>query len=109
MTTRRSFMASILAAGFAPAAIGSGVLMPVRRIVEPLYEDTPLRPGMLGWTRYGYVGLTQADQRALNREKRRLMDNTAVQRRVEAILFPDDDALWTVARPTPLPPRNPYG
>ena len=32
---RRGFLAGILAAGFAPAAIGSGVLMPVRRIVTP--------------------------------------------------------------------------
>lgn len=30
---RRSFMAGILAAGFAPASIRSGVLMPVRSIV----------------------------------------------------------------------------
>jgi hypothetical protein len=38
MTTRRGFLAGlsgILAAGFAPAAIGSGVLMPVRKIVAP--------------------------------------------------------------------------
>lgn len=32
---RRSFLASILASGFAPAAIGSGVLMPVRQLVLP--------------------------------------------------------------------------
>jgi hypothetical protein len=35
VTTRRGFLAGILAAGFAPAAIGSGVLMPVRKIVAP--------------------------------------------------------------------------
>jgi hypothetical protein len=29
---RRGFMAGILAAGFAPAAIGSGILMPVRSL-----------------------------------------------------------------------------
>ena len=29
---RRGFLAGILAAGFAPAAIGSGVLMPVRAL-----------------------------------------------------------------------------
>lgn len=29
---RRGFLAGILAAGFAPAAIGSGVLMPVKKI-----------------------------------------------------------------------------
>lgn len=39
---RRNFlggMAGILAAGFAPAAIGSGVLMPARKILVP--EDFP--------------------------------------------------------------------
>ncbi len=35
MTSRRGFLGSILAAGFAPAAIGSGVLMPVRPIIAP--------------------------------------------------------------------------
>lgn len=35
MMRRRSFLASILAAGFAPAAIGSGILMPVRQLVTP--------------------------------------------------------------------------
>lgn len=35
MTTRRSFLAGILAAGFAPAAIGSGILMPVKTIAVP--------------------------------------------------------------------------
>lgn len=33
---RRSFLASILASGFAPAAIGSGVLMPVRALAMPM-------------------------------------------------------------------------
>lgn len=32
---RRGFLAGILASGFAPAAVGSGVLMPVRRILLP--------------------------------------------------------------------------
>ena len=36
---RRSLIAGILASGFAPAAIGSGVLMPV--IVRPLVYGTP--------------------------------------------------------------------
>lgn len=37
---RRGFLGAILAAGFAPAAIGSGVLMPVRqRIVTPHWAD----------------------------------------------------------------------
>lgn len=35
MTTRRGFLASILAAGVAPAFVGSSVLMPVRKIVAP--------------------------------------------------------------------------
>lgn len=38
MTTRRNFLgglAGIFAAGFAPAAIGPGVLMPTRKIVAP--------------------------------------------------------------------------
>lgn len=37
MMNRRGFLASILAAGVAPAAIGSGVLMPIKRIVLPAY------------------------------------------------------------------------
>lgn len=32
---RRSFLASILAAGVAPAAVGSSILMPVRKLVVP--------------------------------------------------------------------------
>ena len=40
MTTRRGFLASILAAGVAPAAVGSGILMPVRQIVVPWQEET---------------------------------------------------------------------
>lgn len=35
---RRGFLASILAAGFAPAAVGSGVLMPVRPQVITLRD-----------------------------------------------------------------------
>jgi len=35
MTTRRSFLSSILAAGMAPAAVGSGILMPVKKIIAP--------------------------------------------------------------------------
>lgn len=33
---RRGFLSSILAAGVAPAAIGSGVLMPVKQIWTPV-------------------------------------------------------------------------
>lgn len=32
---RRSFLAGILAAGMAPAAVGSGILMPVRKVWVP--------------------------------------------------------------------------
>lgn len=39
---RRSFLASILAAGVAPAVVGSGILMPVRQILLPIYEEVPL-------------------------------------------------------------------
>lgn len=51
MTTRRGFLASILAAGVAPAAIGSGVLMPVRQIWTPVNSlkmgNTLLTPQMI--------------------------------------------------------------
>lgn len=43
MTTRRGFLATILAAGVAPAAVGSGILMPVR----PLGSEI-LLPSWLG-------------------------------------------------------------
>lgn len=39
MTTRRSFLQSILAAGVAPAFIGSNILMPVKALVLPEYES----------------------------------------------------------------------
>lgn len=32
---RRGFLAGILAAGFAPAVVGSGVLMPIKKIWTP--------------------------------------------------------------------------
>lgn len=51
MTTRRGFLgglAGILAAGFAPAAIGSQVLMPVRQIITP--------PRIASVTRVGEAG-----------------------------------------------------
>lgn len=37
MITRRGFMKAILAAGVAPAVVGSGILMPVRTIWRPEY------------------------------------------------------------------------
>ena len=42
---RRGFLSSILAAGIAPAAIGSGVLMPVRKIWTP--ENNLLKAEMI--------------------------------------------------------------
>lgn len=39
---RRSFLASILAAGVAPAAVGSDILMPVRKPVAPPLGPLPL-------------------------------------------------------------------
>lgn len=38
---RRSFLGSILAAGVAPAFVGSSVLMPVRRIISEWEYYTP--------------------------------------------------------------------
>ena len=35
---RRSFLKSILAAGVAPAIVGSGILMPVRKLLVPPQE-----------------------------------------------------------------------
>jgi hypothetical protein len=110
MTTRRSFLGAILAAGVAPAAIGSGILMPVRKIarVDPfgqfgfvqwdnfrfiespmLYEDTPLRPGM-----HGYIGSPEhrAAQQELNRLRRQMMGTVALVRNTnpKAVVFVDD-------------------
>lgn len=42
MRTRRGFLQAILAAGVAPAVVGSGVLMPVRKIIDP-YEGLSAR------------------------------------------------------------------
>lgn len=42
---RRGFLAGILAAGFAPAAIGSGILMPVKKI-QRLPWTTQELPGV---------------------------------------------------------------
>jgi hypothetical protein len=50
MTTRRGLLKGILAAGMAPAAIGSGILMPVKEIAGPspiLWADTGLLAGWL--------------------------------------------------------------
>lgn len=35
MTTRRGFLGAILAAGMAPAVVGSGILMPIKKVWVP--------------------------------------------------------------------------
>jgi len=63
MTTRRSFLASILAAGMAPAAVGSGILMPVKKIAAPPLLMTDITMTLVeyvndGWRRiqgYGHI------------------------------------------------------
>lgn len=43
MTNRRGFLAAILSSGMAPAAIGSGILMPTKKIfVPPLIVVQPM-------------------------------------------------------------------
>jgi hypothetical protein len=42
---RRGFLQSILAAGVAPAFVGSSILMPVRKLVEPEMWFTPSGSG----------------------------------------------------------------
>lgn len=36
---RRGFLSSILAAGMAPAVVGSGILMPLGKVLQPLAFD----------------------------------------------------------------------
>lgn len=105
MTTRRTFLGSILAASMAPAIVKAEILMPVRKIIVPDFEDAfylaildAIRYGTgMHTTAYtGHRGLTQADQRALNREFRRLMDNMAV---AEPLIRPLDarkSFAWTL-------------
>lgn len=38
---RRGFLRSMIAAGFAPAAVGSGILMPVKKVIARDSGDTP--------------------------------------------------------------------
>ena len=41
--SRRGFLASILAAGVAPAIVGSGILMPIRKVWTPWsYDFAPM-------------------------------------------------------------------
>jgi hypothetical protein len=79
MSTRRGFLAGILAAGFAPAAIGSGVLMPVRTIALPELSGRTLLMG---------AGPSIGDaetQRIINRIKRQLMDNLYIENSAELL------------------------
>lgn len=83
MTTRRGFLgglAGVLAAGFAPAAIGSGVLMPVRQVVTaPAIYMRPivdwrleghavdaLRYAMQDWPAVGMVSQIRQQQEMIN-------------------------------------------
>lgn len=47
---RRGLLAGILAAGFAPAAVGSGILMPVRRLRHALQHPWPIHGFGVDWT-----------------------------------------------------------
>jgi hypothetical protein len=73
MSTRRGFLAGILAAGFAPAAIGSGVLMPVRTIALPdvLPWRAPRMPLDL--------------EARINQIKRQLLDNLYIENSAELL------------------------
>jgi hypothetical protein len=54
MTTRRSFLGSILAAGMAPAIVKAEILMPVRKIIVP----PPIYRGEIG-SLYGFSIISQ--------------------------------------------------
>lgn len=112
MTTRRSFLGSILACAAAPAIVKAEILMPVRKIIVPDFEDAFYR-AILDAIRYGtgmhttaytgHGGPTQADQMALNREFRRLMDNVTpapfprFQTVIDGKRRPDLDARFNAA------------
>lgn len=51
---RRSFMASILATACAPAVVGSGILMPVKKLVVSGFW-TPLVHGVLDTYEWGWI------------------------------------------------------
>ena len=48
MTTRRGFLGAILAAGVAPAFVGSSILMPVRAIARPKLDATRIVSALSG-------------------------------------------------------------
>jgi outer membrane lipoprotein SlyB len=98
MSTRRGFLAGILAAGFAPAAIGSGVLMPVRKIVQPFAGEVS---GMAILQRQM---TRQEAQQAMNLMMRQMMDNmgTAPLIRAGEMLqwhFSDGEIKWKKVNP----------
>lgn len=63
MTTRRSFLASILAAAAAPAIVRSGVIMPVRRPIEVVPADAldQLLDHWVDAMRYSYPPLIKGE------------------------------------------------
>ena len=84
MINRRGFLQSILAAGVAPAVIGSGILMPVRTILVPeaakliispegaeglnvLFRGYPklMWPGIEAWYNKNFVVSSRGLHRAL--------------------------------------------
>lgn len=103
MTTRRSFIGSILACAAAPAIVKAEILMPVRKIIVPAIRlEPPLFEMEIGrWDGFrfiesklnepptwytGQAGLSQADQMALNREFRRMLDNVGVAPRFQTVI-----------------------
>lgn len=58
---RRGFLKGILAAGVAPAFIGSSILMPVRKIVAPAAEE------FIGFTQSGTGATSMTMQEAMLR------------------------------------------
>lgn len=84
---RRSFLANILAAGVAPAAIGSGILMPVKQIIIPQHYKS-LRGGERKF------GLYTVDEAGLHAECATI---------AESRLLLDDWYIRVMARPYYFP------
>jgi hypothetical protein len=75
MTTRRNFLtglAGILASGFAPAAVGSGVLMPVRKVWTPRWVGMDFGSdswGMVHWVEQRADGTLVFKERVISRDE----------------------------------------
>lgn len=83
---RRGFLSSILAAGMAPAAIGSGVLMPVRQIWTP---HRVLTPELIAQEAFRILS-TSIDLDVLNGAYRKMYyANLAESIKVQKILYQD--------------------